>query len=115
MRPRRLRRAACVDADHADELEATEERSSRRVESRAQRVASAAYVGTWRTEDDTAGPLHDGRDPFRRAVRDGSQRVVLQMSIVLGGSGLTMPKYLADEVEAVAARIASEAKLCRRS
>ena len=47
--------------------------------------------------------LHDSRHPFRRAIPDGVQRVVLQMGIALGGSGLTMAKYLADEVEAVAA------------
>ena len=35
--------------------------------------------------------------------RDGTNGVVLQVSVALGGSGLTMPKYLADEVEAVAA------------
>jgi hypothetical protein len=35
--------------------------------------------------------------------RYGAQRVVLQMGIALSASGLTMPKYLADEVEAAAA------------
>jgi hypothetical protein len=31
-------------------------------------------------------------------------RVVLQMSVPLGGAGLAVPDYLADEIEAVAAR-----------
>jgi len=54
--------------------------------------------------DDTAGPsLHDGRDPFRHAVGDGAERVVLQMGVVLGSSGLTMAEHLANEIEAVAA------------
>jgi hypothetical protein len=47
---------------------------------------------------------HDRGDPFRRAVRNGAQRVVLQMGIALGSLGLTMPEHLADEVEAVVAR-----------
>jgi hypothetical protein len=35
--------------------------------------------------------------------RDGTNGVVLQMGVPLGGWGLTMPEHLADEVEAVAA------------
>jgi hypothetical protein len=37
-----------------------------------------------------------------RAVRDGTNGVVLQMGVALGGSGLTMPEHLADKIEAVA-------------
>jgi hypothetical protein len=36
--------------------------------------------------------------------RDGTNGVVLQMGVPLGGWGLTMSEHLADEVEAVAAR-----------
>jgi hypothetical protein len=46
---------------------------------------------------------HDGRDLFRGAVRDGAERIVLQMGVALGGSGLTMAEHLADEVKAVTA------------
>jgi hypothetical protein len=64
------------------------------------RESSAGFRKRQRNDFGVPAGLHDGRDPFRRAVRDGAKRVVLQMAVALRGSGLTMPKQLADSVTA---------------
>src|SRR5437879_7587040 len=46
--------------------------------------------------------------------RDGTNRIVLQMGVALGGSGLTMPKHLADEIELRRSRQAAHRTLPRR-
>jgi hypothetical protein len=63
-----------------------------------ERVHPAVLFGRfWRRQrNDFGAPaaLHDGRDPFGRAVGDGAERVVLQMGVALSGLGLTMPEHL---------------------
>jgi hypothetical protein len=63
---------------------------------------------------DALATPHNGRDPFGRPVGDSAERVVLQMGVALGGSGLTMPEHLADEGEAVAARYGDRGKAVRK-
>jgi hypothetical protein len=88
----------------AGEPYATGGREAARRKSRQSRLRRRLMSAATSERDDAFGAsLYHRRDPFRRSVRDGAQRVVRQMGVALGGSGLTMAEHLANEIEAVAA------------